>query len=488
MARILIVDDEPTHLRQAADLAVRAGYLPVTATSGKQALDMLRSDPLIRAVLLDLVMPDLDGLAVLEAMRREAIAVPVVAQTTQSGLDTVATLMRMGAADFVVKPVSQERFGMAMRNALRLNGLETLLRHAKLRAEGRPGSEQMLGNGPGMDRVQALAAKAARNGFPILIEGEAGTGKSLLARIIHTSSERGGRSLVTLNCADHAARDMEILMFGQRRGAEIVPGLVQEANGGTLVLEEIGELPVELQERLAVLIDKGEYRPAEGERTLRASVRIIATTSKRLLNLTKAGAVREDLFYRLNVLPIYLPPLRDRGADPALLANHFLTRFATETGKRLNGVSDAALHLIKRQSWPGNVRQLEALIYRAVVLSEGAELDIADFPQLLIAEGGRERVIGLAPQAAASAPVHIDDPSLSRRDPVRLPAVADRFLAANGEVVALADMERDLIAFALSHYGYRMSRVARALGIGRSTLYRKLREYGLDEGLESDAA
>jgi DNA-binding NtrC family response regulator len=208
-----------------------------------------------------------------------------------------------------------------------------------------------------------------------------------------------------------------------------------------------------------------------------------------LLNLTKAGGFREDLYYRLNVFPIYVPPLRDRPEDVSVLAQHFMARLAAEAGKRIVGISEQAMNLLKAYNWPGNIRQLENAVYRAVVLSDGAYLESADFPQIVALSAGRAEALKLASSAPAlSAPVHIDDASFLRREEVKQATVADRFIGSNGEVAALADMERELIVFALAHYGYRMSRVARALGIGRSTLYRKLREYGLDEGLESDAA
>ncbi len=283
------------------------------------------------------------------------------------------------------------------------------------------------------------------------------------------------------------------MLFGERRTAPGIaqpdrPGKLMEANGGTLLLAEIGDLPGDLQGRIARFIETGEYMPLGSDRPIRANVRVITTTRRRLLNLAKAGLVREDLYYRLNVFPVYLPPLRDRGEDAALLARHFVSRFAAETGRRVSGIAGDALALITRQPWPGNVRELATSVYRAVALATGPEVAAEDFPHLLRADAGRDGLVRMMLRETASAPVHIDDPSLMKRESARSEATQDRFLAPNGEVTALADMERDLIVFALGHHNHRMSRVARALGIGRSTLYRKLREYGLDEGLESDAA
>jgi DNA-binding NtrC family response regulator len=285
---------------------------------------------------------------------------------------------------------------------------------------------------------------------------------------------------------------VEAILFGRKKGTlgatADQAGKFMEAQGGTIFLNEIGELPDEIQFKLLRVIQDGEITPLGADRPARVSVRIICATSRRLLNLTKAGAFREDLYYRLNVMPIYVPPLRDRLEDIPLLVGHFIARLGAEAGRRTAGISDAALELLRRYSWPGNIRQLENAVYRAIVLSDGAYLETADFPQIVALGSGRVEAMRLASAGPApSAPVHIDQASTSPREPAAA-AAPDRFVAQGGEVAPLAEVERELIVFALNHYGYRMSRVARALGIGRSTLYRKLKEYGLDEGLENVAA
>jgi DNA-binding NtrC family response regulator len=490
MTRVLIVDDDIVQLRLTSEVASRAGFAAVTATGGTQALELLRADPGIGAVILDLVMPDLDGMAVMEIMRREGIATPVIIQTAHSSMDTVVTAMRHGAADFFVKPVAPERLVVSLRNALKLGELETLVRTDRNRRAGTLGPADIVTRAPVMDRVLMLCTKASKSALPILIEGEAGVGKDLVARVIHGSSDRAGKPFVAIDCGALAAAEADAVLFGRRRapGATELPGKFVEAQGGTLYLDAVGELPADTQAKLLRVIQEGEIVPLGADRPVRVNVRIVAATSRRLLNLTVAGAFREDLFYRLNVMPIYVPPLRDRLEDLPLLANHFVARLAAETGRRTVGISDAALTLLRSYAWPGNVRQLENAIYRAIVLSDGAYLQSVDFPQIVASGAGRDEALKqTAATPAPSAPVHIDAATgfrTTREDA----AVADRFVAQGGEVAALADVERELIVFALGHYGYRMSRVARALGIGRSTLYRKLREYGLDEGLESDAA
>lgn len=494
MTRVLIVDDDLVQLRLTSEVANRAGFAAVTATSGRQALELLHADPGIGAMVLDLVMPDLDGMAVMEAMRRDGLSTPVIVQTGHSSLDTVVTAMRQGAADFFVKPVAPERLIMSLRNALKLGELETMVRTDRSRMTGTLGIADIVTRAPSMDRVLSLCAKAAKSTIPVLIEGETGVGKELVARVIQGSGDRAGKPFVTVNCGAIPANLVESILFGHRKGAFTGAatdhaGKFMEAHGGTIFLDEVGELPMETQVKLLRVIQEGEIEPVGADKPVRVNVRLISATNRRLLNLTKAGAFREDLYYRLNVFPLYVPPLRDRLEDLPVLVDHFIARLAAEAGKRIVGISEPALALLRAYNWPGNIRQLENAVYRAVVLTDGAYLESADFPQIVALGAGRAEALKLTSSTPGpSAPVHIDDVIAPIREVVSTGAVADRFVAQSGEVAALADVERELIVFALRHYGYRMSRVARALGIGRSTLYRKLREYGLDEGLESDAA
>ncbi|MDP1731907.1 MAG: sigma-54 dependent transcriptional regulator [Devosia sp.] len=494
MTRVLIVDDDPVQLRLTAEVAARAGFVPMTAAGGEQALDLLRSNPGIGAMVLDLVMPDLDGMAVMEAMARENLRTPVIIQTAHSSLDTVVSAMRKGAADFFVKPVAPERLIISLRNAQKLDELETLVRTERNRRSGMLAIADIVTRSPAMDRVIALAGKAAKSTIPVLIEGETGTGKELIARVIQGMGDRAGKPFVTVNCGAIPTHLVESTLFGHRKGAftgaiSDHTGKFAEAHGGTLFLDEVGELPLETQVKLLRAIQQGEIEPVGSSKVERVNVRVISATNQRLLNLAKSGAFREDLYYRLNVFPIYLPPLRQRPEDVVPLVSHFIARLAAESGKRVAGISPPALELLRSYNWPGNIRQLENAVYRAVVLCDTACLEIADFPQIVAQTSGREEALRLTETLPVpSAPVHIDQAIVRLREVETREAIPDRFLDERGEVAALADLERELIAFALRHYGGRMSRVARALGIGRSTLYRKLREYGLDEGVESDAA
>jgi len=480
--RILIVDDDLVQLKLTSEVASRAGYVPVTAGSGAEALELLRADRCIGAVVLDLVMPDMDGMAVLEAMRRHGIAVPVIVQTASASLDLVTTAMRQGAVDYFVKPVAPERMAISLRNALRVGELETLVGGETRRRDGTPVAADLVAKSEGMVRVTMLIGKSARSPLPVLVEGEAGTGKRLIARTIHTAGERAGRPFVTVDCATLPEEGAEAVLFG-RAGS---PGRVQEAQGGTLYLDEVGDLPAAAQAGLLRLIEDGEVLPVGATRPIRVSVRIIAGTRRRLLNLARTGEIGEALYYRLNVLPIYAPPLRERREDIVPLLEQALSRAAAEAGRRVTGFSDAALELCRRHDWPGNVRQLQAVIHRAVALADGAVIVPADLPQLLA--GRADAAQQIAEAISPSGPVHVDAATHSGRVRGAATSGPDRFLSDSGDVLPLADVERELIGFALRRHDYRMSQVARALGIGRSTLYRKLREYGFDTDMDSEAA
>ena len=496
MTRVLVVDDDPVQLRLTAEIANRAGFKPLTATGGEQALSILRDDRNIGAMILDLVMPDLDGMAVMEAMRREGLTTPVIIQTANASLETVISAMRQGAADYFVKPVSPERLVISLRNAMKLDALEAAIRAEHARKSGTFTATDMIARAASMARVISLCTKAAKSTIPVLIEGETGVGKELVARIIQGTGERAGKPFITVNCGAIPPNLVESVLFGHKKGAFTgaiadQPGKFAEAHNGTIFLDEVGELPLDTQVKLLRVLQEGEIEPIGATRPERVNVRLISATNRRLLNLAKAGAFREDLYYRLNVFPIYVPPLRERTEDIPALVAMFIARFAAEAGKRILGISPPALDLLVDYDWPGNVRQLENAVYRAIVLSDGAFLETVDFPQIIAQSGGRAMAVkAIEAVPVPATPTHIDvATSLPRLYPTpEAPKVQDRFLAPTGEVAALAEIERAAIIFAIEHHGGRMSRVARALGFGRSTLYRKLHEYGLAEEMISDAA
>ncbi|WP_372425936.1 sigma-54-dependent transcriptional regulator [Salinarimonas chemoclinalis] len=481
---ILIVDDDPVQRRLLEAMVRRFGYEVRVAESGAQALETLRAEPGIGAVVLDLVMPDLDGMGLLAAMREAGLDAPVIVQTAHGSIETVVQAMRAGAIDFVVKPVGAERLQVSLTNALRVDQLEDEIRRMKRRAEGTLSFKDLASRSPDMLRVIRLAERAAKSTIPVLIEGESGVGKEVLARAIQGSGDRRGKPFVTVNCGAIPESLVESTLFGHEKGAftgatERHLGKFVEASGGTLFLDEIGELPLDAQVKLLRAIQEGEVDPVGAKRSVRVDIRLVSATNKSLLELVKQGRFREDLYYRLNVFPMTLPPLRARREDIPDLVRSFVARVAAEEGKRVRGVAPAAMELLTRYDWPGNVRQLENAIFRAVVLCDGDQLGVDEFPQIAAQVAGYDVRIPPAPVFAetgtAQAPVR-EVVHVEVKDPSALP-----LLDEDGQARTLEALELEIIRFALRHYRGHMSEVSRRLGIGRSTLYRKLKEFGLED-------
>jgi DNA-binding NtrC family response regulator len=494
---VLIVDDDPVQRRLLDAMLKRFGYDVASAENGEAALTLLGAPEggRFHAVVLDLNMPGLDGMGVLAALRERGSEIPVIVQTANASIETVVTAMRAGAVDFVVKPVGAERLQVSLRNALKLGALEHELRHIKRRASNTLGFRDLATKSPDMARVVRLAERAAKSNIPILIEGESGVGKEVLARAIQGSSDRKGKPFVTVNCGAIPHNLVESILFGHEKGAftgatERHLGKFVEANGGTLFLDEVGELPLDAQVKLLRAIQESEVDPVGAKKSVRVDIRLISATNKSLLDQVKRAEFREDLYYRLNVFPITLPPLRQRREDIADLARGFLARFAAEEGRKLSGITSEAAALISGYDWPGNVRQLENAVFRAVVLADGPELDVTEFPQIAAQMDGYEVRIPPAPAPYARLEAQGEPPPRIIQMPVRDPNALD--LVAGSDMRKLDDLEREIITFALAHYRGHMSEVSRKLGIGRSTLYRKLKDYGLIEsetnGDETDAA
>jgi DNA-binding NtrC family response regulator len=330
------------------------------------------------------------------------------------------------------------------------------------------------------NRAIRLADKAAKSTAAVLIEGEAGTGGDALARAIHESSERRGKPFVRVH-AGGRPEEVAVALFGIDRGTGTrVPGKFSEAQGGTLLIQGIEELPLDVQSALLKAIQDGEIEPRGAKRPIRVDARVMATAHASLLDRVRQGRFREDLYYRLHVLPITLPPLRSRKEAVPSYAKAFLARFAAEEGKRIAGFRADALTLLEAYSWPGNIRQLENAVFRAVALADGEILTPAEFPQIAAQVEGFGVEIPPLPVAAPSTAREVV--RIEVRDPHALSLVDE-----DGEMRRLEDLEAEIIRFALAHYRGHMSAVSRRLGIGRSTLYRKLKELGL-ENLSGDAA
>lgn len=494
-ALILVVDDDPVQRRLLEAHVRRFGHEAVAVEGGEAALARLRQTggPRIDLVLLDLVMPDLDGMGVLDAMRREGIDCPVIVQTAHGSVDTVISAMRAGAADFVVKPVGPERLLVSIRNALRREALEGEIRTVS-RGAMRPGFRDLSTASPAMERVVRLGERAAKSGIPVLLEGESGTGKEVVARAIQAASDRRNKPFVTVNCGAIPPDLVESVLFGHEKGAftgatEKHAGKFVEAHGGTLFLDEIGELPLDAQVKLLRALQEGEVDPVGGRKPVKVDFRLISATNQNLIERVREGRFREDLYYRLNVFPIALPPLRQRREEIPVLAQRFLARFAAEEGRRIETIADDAMACLTRYDWPGNVRQLENAIFRAVVLAEGPELTLAEFPQIAAQLEGVEIVVPPAPAMRTDA----DEPIIVS-EPVRDEPGMIRLVDEAGELRTLQALEEDAIRFALSFCRGQISDMARKLGIGRSTLYRRMKEIGIagdteiSDGLRDEAA
>jgi DNA-binding NtrC family response regulator len=486
---VLIVDDDPVQRRLLEAMVTRFGYQAITVDGGDKAAALLTGPEAssVDCVVLDLVMPDLDGLGVLARMREAGCNTPVIVQTAHGGIDNVVSVMRAGAADFVVKPAGAERLQVSLHNAIATRALAGELQKLKRKHDGTLTLSDVITRSAAMRPVLQAAEKAAASAIPVLIEGESGTGKELIARAIHGSGARRAKPFVAVNCGALPENLVESILFGHEKGSftgatEKHTGKFVEADGCTLFLDEIGELPQPAQVKLLRALQEGEVEPVGGRKPVKVDVRIISATNRDLIADVKAGRFREDLLYRLHVFPISVPPLRRRPEDIAALARHFLTRIAAEEGKRVRGLNAEALARLSAFRWPGNVRQLENAVFRAVVLADGEEIGVNDFPQLTAT---------VDPDAAAAQPMIEPSPAMAAswpdaREPasapgLTMPAASLRLIDAQGDARPLDEIEREVIRFAISHYRGQMSEVARRLRIGRSTLYRKLESLGLDD-------
>jgi DNA-binding NtrC family response regulator len=498
-ATILIVDDDPVQRRLLEGAVTKFGHEAILADGGEAALKALdgpRGGDLA-AVILDLAMPGIDGLGVLKTMYERGIALPVIVQTAQGGIETAVSAMRAGAFDFVVKPASPERLRSAIANALKVEAMGDAARRSRRPAASTLTFRDIVTRGPGMERVVRLGQKAAASSIPILIEGESGVGKELIARAIQGSGERRSKPFVTVNCGAIPHNLVESILFGHEKGAftgatEKHAGKFVEAHGGTLFLDEIGDLPPDVQVKLLRAVQDGEIDPVGARAPVKVDIRLISATHRDLLQRVRDGLFREDLFYRLHVFPIFVPPLRDRRDDIHALVEHFVARFArSQPSLKARTVSGTALTMLRAYDWPGNIRQLENAVFRAMVLCDGEMLTADDFPQIRAQVEDLAEVAGSMDRAFPENPAMPDaanEPAAESLPNGRIGGESPtqgRFgvlsaLDSRGNVRTLADVELEMIKLAIDHYHGQMSEVARRLGIGRSTLYRKLKEHGID--------
>lgn len=467
---LMLIDDEPAQRRLVSALAARAGWRTIFASDAETALATLGTQDGMQldAVLIDQWSPDFDPADLIGAIHAQRPALPILVLTAHNSVAVAVQAMRAGATDYLSKPIAPERL-LAALNATLEGNVRGELRPLTEKISAPLAFEDVVGAAPQFRTALAIAAKAARARVPVLIEGESGVGKDVVARAIHAASPRHKQAMVTVNCGAIPANLVELELFGHERGAftgafDRHVGKFLSADMGTIFLDEVSEMPLDAQVKLLRVLQDGEVQPIGARRPVHVDVRVIAATNKKLSDEIEAGRFREDLYYRLNVVQLTVPPLRERMGDIPALCRHLLARIATQPGLRGLGLTDDALALLMQHDWPGNVRQLQNALFRAAVLCEGDALTPHDFPQVAAhilsrgASGPRQRVAATPPREAAGITLFEGD----------------------GHVRQLAEIEADVIRLAIGHYRGRMTEVARRLGIGRSTLYRKLAELGID--------
>jgi len=442
---ILIVDDEK-NTREGLVRALRGEYAVAEAENGQRALEWLETHA-ADVVLTDLRMPGLDGMALLSRLLGRDSKPTVILLTAYGSVETAVEAMKRGAYDFLTKPVNLDRLDLLLRRALGERQLGAENRRLKAQLDSKYGFENIIGTSPAMQEVFETIRQAAPTRATVLIQGESGTGKELVARALHQCSPRRDGPFVPVHCAALAPTLLESELFGHEKGAftgalERRRGRFELADGGTLFLDEIGEIDAALQVKILRVLEERKFERVGGTETVSVDVRLVAATNRDLRARVAEGSFREDLFYRLHVVNLTLPPLRARDGDVVLLAQHYLKTLAEENGKPPVAISPEAMDVLQAYPWPGNVRELRNVIERMVVLGSGERLVAADLPAAV-----RDGAGGLALASRA------------------------------GRV--LRDAERQLIAEALRRHRNNRTKAAQDLGISRRTLHRKLNEFGL---------
>lgn len=450
MASIVIADDE-RNTRDALEVILqREGHTVYTAASGYEALTHLRNQE-TALLLSDVKMPRMDGLALLRHVKAQETGPVVVMMSGHHDVAAAVEAMKQGAFDYLIKPFGKDDVLRTVQKALTLRAL--LLENLTLKRQMRDSFARanVIGSSPIWRHVGDMVQQVAPSRATVLLTGESGTGKELIAGLVHSLSPRAERPFVTLNTAALPATLLEAELFGYERGAftgaqQRKPGRFELADTGTLFLDEIGDMPLEIQAKLLRVLQEGTFERLGGTRTLRADVRIIAATNKDLSQAVAAQQFRADLYYRINVIAIHLPPLRERREDIPLLVAYFLRQYAQQNGKDITAIQQQALQCLQSYEWPGNVRELENAIEHAVVLAQGSVIGLTELP-----------------------------PYLHTQELMHVP---EKHFILPGDAT-LAQIEREAIAQTLQRYGGNRQAAARALDIGLATLYRKLKEYNL---------
>jgi len=456
--RVLVVDDEQSLRKVLAATLSREGYEVQVASDGEEALLLLERDG-ADVVVTDLVMPRMDGLSLLRRVVQKHPDIPVIVVTAHGKVDSAVEAMKAGAFDFVTKPFEHAELKAIIAKAARQSDLN--LRNVVPDAVAERRFTEIIGRGQKMIELQQIIAKVADAPSTVLLQGESGTGKELVATALHEKSLRRDEPFIKINCAAIPRELVEAELFGYEKGAftgavQSKPGRFELADGGTLFLDEIGEIPLEMQVKLLRAIQESEFERVGGVRTTKVRVRLIAATSRDLTKEIAAGRFREDFYYRLNVVPIELPPLRERREDIPLLVEHFRQKYNARLKKNCEKIEDDALSALSSYSWPGNIRELENVLERTILFADGPNIRAADLPPSLRA---------LPRQAPAEA----------------LPAAQSLAPGPLKEIVKeqVQAIERDLIMRGLEVTGGNVTRTARLLKISRKSLQIKMKDFGL---------
>ncbi len=455
---IWVVDDDPAVRELLSFIITEAGHGVDTFASGAEVLASSGAVP--DAILLDLMMPEVDGVEVLKEISRRHPTIPVIMVTADDDVQRAVEVTKLGAYDYLTKPIDQERLLTTLGNAVSHRSLEKEVARLKEELSDRYHLRNIVGSSAAMRKVYDQIEKVLESEITVFIAGESGTGKELVAKAIHYASLRSDGPFVDVNCAAIPEGLQESELFGHEKGAftgavATHPGKFEQASGGTIFLDEVGEMSPSAQARLLRVLQERVLQRVGGTETIELDVRVISASNRDLAKMVEEGSFRQDLYYRLVVFPITLPPLRDRREDIPLLVEHFLEKYARDAGKRVTRVEARAMEAMSSHGWPGNVRELENVIHRTLLVSSGLELTFEDLPSGI---GGESAVASGETTPAVEAPAPVGSGTLN-----------------------LEELEREAIIRAMENNKGNLSDVARQLGIGRSTLYRKLEQYGLRE-------
>ncbi len=459
--RILVVDDEPNLRKILGTILVRDGYEVIEAADGEQALGLIGRG--VSAIITDLKMPKLDGMGLLHRVAVDHPDVPVVMITAHGSVDSAVGAVKAGAFDYIEKPFEREQIRQIIAKAIATHELDRRAPRAQLAPPSAHGRFGLIGDSEPLAGVLSVIEKVADTPSTVLITGESGTGKELIARALHENSSRKGEPFIKINCAAIPKTLMESELFGYEKGAFTgavgsKPGRFELADRGTLFLDEIGEIPVEMQVQLLRVLQESEFERVGGIKTIKVDVRLVTATNRDLQKEVASGNFREDLFYRLNVVPIHLPPLRERRTDIPLLVEHFVAKFNERLKKSIVEVEADALDRLTSYHWPGNIRELENVLERTMLFCSGSSIRAADLPPEL------QMAVTPSTIATTTAPAPAGGRATSLKEIVR--QETER-------------VERELIMRALDETGGNVTQAARKLKISRKSLQNKMKEFGL---------